>query len=269
MSPRRATDEKLARIPGWLAVRDAELLRWVLADQTAQGLRGDLAELGVYLGKSACLIGDHVQEGEVFTVIDLFGAPADGAGNVGENADAYPDLTQAAFEAHYRSVHPGLPVVVRGPSSDIVRHARAGAHRFVHVDASHLYEHVRGDVAAARELLGADGVVVFDDFRNAHTPGVAAAVWQEVTLGELHVLALTENKLYAAWDDPGPRADRLARWLDEQGWPWERQEISGRPVVRVGPQPGASGELGWRTRLKQVLPLPMIKAVQRFRRRSE
>jgi hypothetical protein len=76
----------------------------------------------------------------------------------------------------------------------------------VHIDASHLYEHVREDIAAARQLLGPDGVVVFGDIRTAHAPGVAAAVWEEVTLGSLNVLVVGEVKLYGTWSDP-------AKWL--------------------------------------------------------
>ena len=34
--------------------------------------------------------------------------------------------------------------------------------RFLHVDASHLYEHVANDVDAAQDMLQPDGLVVFD-----------------------------------------------------------------------------------------------------------
>jgi hypothetical protein len=122
---------------------------------------------------------------------------------------------------------------VRGFSQDITAHASAGAHRFVHVDASHLYAHVRGDIAAARQLLGPEGVVVFDDIRQPHTPGVAAAVWQEVTCGDLQVLVVGNNKLYGTFSPPDTWLDRLAAWLPGSGLTFERQQIAGQHVFRV------------------------------------
>ena len=172
--PYRAIDE----IPGWFQRMDMEVFHHLL-DQTGSRLGGgDLAELGAYLGKSAALIGFGQQPGETFTVIDLFEQEATAEENRAENEDQYAELSQEAFEKYYLTIHDTLPVVVRGPSASIVDHAAHGTHRFVHIDASHLYEHVVEDIAAARKLLKPGGVVVFDDFRAQHTPGVAAAVWR-------------------------------------------------------------------------------------------
>ncbi|MGI8686729.1 MAG: class I SAM-dependent methyltransferase, partial [Acidimicrobiales bacterium] len=70
------THSDLRSIPGWLEATDETVLRFVLEAQCRASVTGDLAELGVYMGKSAVLIGDHVQPGETFTVVDLFDAPA-------------------------------------------------------------------------------------------------------------------------------------------------------------------------------------------------
>jgi hypothetical protein len=123
--------------------------------------------------------------------------------------------------------------VVRGPSSTIVEHAAHGTHRFVHIDASHLYEHVVEDIAAARTLLKPGGVVVFDDFRAQHTPGVASAVWRATT-DDLRPFAVTMGKLYATFDDTQPWLDVLTEWLEERKfWRWEVQQVAGEPLLRV------------------------------------
>jgi hypothetical protein len=183
----------LDTIPGWMTALDEALFRFFLSTQVSDGELGDVAELGVYMGKSAVVIGDYVRDDELFTVVDLFEAASVDAANQDENERSYPGFTQRIFEGHYLRFHPTLPKIVRGLSNTIVEHAPHGTHRFVHIDASHLYEHVVGDIAAARMLLGASGIVVFDDIRESHTPGVAAAAWAAVSTGQLKPIAIVNT----------------------------------------------------------------------------
>ncbi len=227
--PYKAIDE----IPGWFQRMDMEVFHHLLAETGSRLGGGDLAELGAYLGKSAALIGFGQQPGETFTVIDLFEQEATAEENRAENEDQYAELSQEAFEKYYLTIHDTLPVVVRGPSASIVDHAAHGTHRFVHIDASHLYEHVVEDIAAARKLLKPGGVVVFDDFRAQHTPGVAAAVWR-ATNDDLKPFAVTMGKLYATFDDTQPWLDVLLRWLEERSfWRHEIQQVAGQPLLRI------------------------------------
>ena len=225
--------KSIEEIPGWFRRMDMELFR-LLLDETEDHLGGgDLAELGAYLGKSAALMGCALQPGETFTVIDLFSAEATTEDNQSENEEQYAELSQEAFEGYYRTVHDELPVVVRAPSQEIVDHAPHGTHRFVHIDASHLYEHVVGDIAAARTLLKPGGVVVFDDYRAPHTPGVAAAVWRETTAG-LTPFAVTQNKLYATFGDADHWLAVVKDWLEAGAyWRMELQQVAGHELVRV------------------------------------
>ena len=229
----------LATIPGWLDGIDEELLRFFLRTQTQTGELGDLAELGVFMGRSAVVLGDYIQPGEAFTVIDLFEQSAADGANRDENREQYPDLTQREFEAHYLRFHSTLPRVVRGYSRTIPEYAAHGTHRLVHIDASHLYEHVIADIAAAKTLLSPTGIVVFDDIRESHTPGVAAAAWGEVATGGLHPLAITYHKLYATWGEPGPWQKRLTDWAHPCAR--ELQTVAGVPLMRFfDPPPSAS-----------------------------
>lgn len=251
-------DSALGRIPGWFPRDDAALFRFFLGHQTDTGVRGDLAELGAYMGKSAVLIGGHVAEDEVFTVIDLFddlGGTDDA--NSAENHAAYDGLTLEGFVEQYRSVHPDLPVVIQGPSSSICEHARLGAHRFVHVDASHLYHHVREDIESAHALLGDDGVVVLDDFRSPHTPGVAAAAWQAVLEDGLHPLVVTNNKLYGTWGQPAPWQLALRGWLPTSGMRHEEQRVANHALLRAWFTP---------TALDRWLPPALMETGSRVRR---
>jgi hypothetical protein len=225
------TDAQVSAIPGWFTPIDIALFRFFLGEQVRNGRRGDLAELGVYLGSSAVLIGSFQQPGETFTVVDLFGGGADGD-NGAEARRLYRGLTQVAFEANYRGVHGGLPVVIKGPSREIRTQAAHGRHRFVHIDASHEHAQVVEDISTARDLLAPGGIVVVDDFRAEQFPGVAAAVWPELDSG-LVPLALSREKLYATWGDPKPWQEALRVRIDARDLQSQLHRLAGHEVVRV------------------------------------
>jgi hypothetical protein len=236
-------------IPGWFRWLDMTMFHALLGAQSGSA-PGVLVELGTYHGKSSVVIGDHVRAGDRFVAVDLFGdtgvlgeSPEDVA-NRRESAKSYGSLTRRTFEENYLALHADLPEIVQGPSSDIVHHVEAGTARFVHVDASHLYAHVSVDVANSRALMRPAGIVVFDDYRGEHTPGVAAAVWAAVAQGGLIPLALTTQKFYGVYDDPEPYASVLrGLFAGDDRYQWETQQIMGRDVLRarmVPPRPAST-----------------------------
>lgn len=211
---------------------------------------GVLVELGAYLGRSAVIIGNHLANHERFVVVDLFGSDAplgessaDGA-NRHENTYSYKTLTRQQFEANYLALHAKLPEVVHDLSSAVVDHVEPGTARFVHIDASHLYPQVAEDIRNSKTLLRADGVVVFDDYRAPHTPGVAAAVWEAVANLGLIPFALTARKFYGTF---GPAAEHLATVRNlvtgDGRLRFAEQHIGSHAVIRVQPtRPKQSAE---------------------------
>ncbi|MGW7204186.1 class I SAM-dependent methyltransferase [Streptomyces sp. NPDC054837] len=204
---------ELGDVPGWFPPLDQVLFTWFLDRQRTRGFAGDLLELGAYMGKSAILLGRHLEEGERFTVCDLFGGDAPDGANKAETAKSYASLTRQTFERNYLSFHDTLPRVIEAPSSVISSEVAAGSCRFVHIDASHLYEHVRDDIGAAREILLPEGVVVLDDFRSEHTPGVSVAAWEAVLNRGLRPICLSTQKLYGTWGDPSAVQEELLEML--------------------------------------------------------
>ncbi len=224
----------LKDVPGWFPVIDQELFTWALERQEHVEQWGDLLELGVYLGKSAILTGRHMRAGELFTVCDLFDSDAPDAANAKEMLGSYKSLTRVGFEENYLAFHPRLPEIIEAPTSTVPQYVKPDSCRFVHIDASHLYEHVRGDLDTARTVLKQDGLVVCDDYRSPHTPGVSAAVWESVADDDLRVICVTTQKLYGTWGDPEPIRSDLLAWLDSREDPWhEVQQVAGAPLVRL------------------------------------
>ncbi|MFF2353268.1 class I SAM-dependent methyltransferase [Kitasatospora sp. NPDC058115] len=254
-------------MPGWFFRLDQEAFRHLLTAQSAAGLTGDILELGSYLGRSAVLLGDHLGPGERLTVCDLFDSEADDADNDAEMAMSYrSSLTRRGFEANYLAFHPELPTIVQAPTS-VLADGRipAGSCRFVHVDASHLYEHVTGDIEVARLALAEGGLVALDDYRSEHTPGVSAAVWQAVFTGGLHPVLLTPMKFYGTWGDPEPvREALLTRDWRAEGFTVDEDAIAGRRVLRLNNAVRPAAERsGSRRLLLDLLPPAATRAVRR------
>jgi hypothetical protein len=243
MATAQATDNnnpgELKEVPGWFPPLDQLLFTWFLERQETRGFGGDLLELGAYMGKSAILLGHHRQDGEEFTVCDLFGGEAPDGANRAETAKSYSSLTRQAFERNYLSFHDNLPRVLEAPTSVIPREVAPKTCRFVHIDASHLYEHVRDDIGAARELLLPGGIVVLDDFRSEHTPGVSVATWEAVLNRGLRPICLSTQKLYGTWDDPQAVQDELLAMLRDRGdCGLSVQEAAGHRLIRTRAQKG-------------------------------
>ncbi|MFI8361659.1 class I SAM-dependent methyltransferase [Streptomyces sp. NPDC085612] len=224
-------------VKGWFSAYDQVLFDWFLTRQNSEGEPGDLLELGAFMGKSAIFLGRYLRPGEQFTVCDLFDSPATDDFNVAENRSSYPTLTRRGFETNYLAFHEALPTLIQAPTSVVADRVKPASCRFVHVDASHLYEHVVTDIASSRLVATPDAVVVFDDYRSEHCPGVAAAVWTAVVTGGLHPVCVSGSKLYATWGDPAPHQAALRAWLEERTDLWHGVDvIDGRPMVRIGDQ---------------------------------
>ncbi|UQA95143.1 class I SAM-dependent methyltransferase [Streptomyces halobius] len=225
---------RLSDVKGWFLTADQLLFDWFLAHQEQRSESGDLLELGAYMGKSAIFLGARLRADERFTVCDLFDSPAEDASNSKEMKRSYSTLTRRAFEANYLAFHGELPTIVQGLSSIVRNHVEDGTVRFAHIDASHLYEHVHGDILAVRELLTETGVVVMDDYRAEHCPGVAAATWQAVADEGLRPICITGTKFYGTWGDPEPLQKALLEWLRPRKDIWhEVQYVHDAPLIRL------------------------------------
>jgi hypothetical protein len=234
------TVRSYADIDGWFFWHDRMMFDILLDAQEGLGV---LVELGAYLGRSAVIIGDHVRTGERFVVVDLFGdesaltESAHDNANRAENRYSYATLTRQRFELNYLALHNTLPEIVQAPSSTVVDHVEPRSAHFVHIDASHLYAQVAEDILNAQNMLQPNGIVVFDDYSNPNTPGVAGAVWEAVVTGGLVPFAVTPHKMYATWGNP-------ARWLaaarefgNDERMGINEQTVFGHTIARLKPKP--------------------------------
>jgi hypothetical protein len=187
-------------IPGWMHYSDLMTFGKVLEEQLRDDVNtvGDLLEIGCYQGKSAIAMGYGLRKDEALHVVDVFGE--DTSGIPTEGMEAYQGLGVASFEANYRRFHPDDPPVthVCASTDENLRKSFSGREfRFIHIDGGHAYDVVAKDISLAVSFAAGKAVIALDDYRTAHTPGTAAAIWAAVAHGELFPFALTEVKMYA------------------------------------------------------------------------
>jgi hypothetical protein len=216
-------------VPGWLRSIDIELFDRILAAQLEHDIKGHMLEIGCYEGKSAIMLGYGLRENERLTVCDLFEIPP-GAIPV-EGLDAYQGLTADSFRRRYMVHHSTGPVIYGVASNRLRDHLQVRQFRFIHIDGGHAYSVVAYDIDTAVAVAAPDCVVVLDDYRSPHTPGVAAAFWSAVGRRDLYPFLLSEGKAYCATTRSSQRW-----WVDvvqRFGYPSEEHHVHGTHIHRV------------------------------------
>lgn len=203
--------EQMDNVDGWFFEADVSLFTKLLACQTAEGVTGDMLEIGAYQGKSAILMGYGLRDDEELVICDLFGAVVDHADISAIPRQQYSGLDQQQFLANWDRFHTRRPVLQVCESSELDLGERVL--RFVHIDGCHSYRCVANDINLAAAHAGDRAVIAMDDYRGVETPGVAAAVWQAVGNGVLFPFAATYMKLYAC-TSPADQSFWLARVRD-------------------------------------------------------
>lgn len=241
-------------VPGAFWDIDFLIFDHILQIQNDEGICGDLLEIGALFGKSAIVLGRHVRPQEHVIICDIFDDMEGDIKNIEENLQSYGGLNRAKFEENYSKWVNRPPVVFAELSTNIADRVREQSLRFAHVDGSHLFDVVRMDIANTRKLMNNGGIVVMDDFRALHTPGVAAAVWDAVCNQGLKPICITEQKLYASWSPAMALKirDGLTRWAASQQDTvnYGIQDIAGNEILIIQNPPP------WGGKLQIVLKIP-------------
>ena len=221
------------RIPGWLSFHDAAVLDGILSHQSEDGTKGNLLEIGVYAGKSAVLLGHHLKPKEEFHVCDIFGEPTDSR-NTDEILQSYRNLSRVRFEENCNKFIGELPIIHECLSLELPRILEHNKFRLIHIDGSHLYEHVVKDLEFATSAIDRRrGIIAVDDFRAQHTVGVAIAVWKSILTGTLIPLVITPAKIYLGSSDVLFDFDEMKEKLDSLKIQSVYEDILGNKILRT------------------------------------
>jgi hypothetical protein len=189
ISRKRFSAEALARyaergvgeVAGALQSGSISVLLSVFDLQDAFGVEGEIAEIGVFNGKTLILMAHALNDNEGALAIEVFGKPP------GRDA-----AMRTALDANLaRFGCDGFCDIWTADSLALTPNemrARLGARRvrLFSVDGDHAKAAVLHDLALASAVLAPGGIIVADDLFNAWYPGVTEALYEYCRMGREH-----------------------------------------------------------------------------------
>jgi len=148
-------------------------------------IEGNLFEIGVFKGRSASILCQHLRPTEELWLVDF----SDFLSEAQNNLKAL--LTPGVRFEHCKSSALWL-------KADLA--AKRRTFRWIHIDGDHTGEAVVNDLNLAADLLSDGGLVCVDDFFNPVYPQITAAVYAWLTTHpfELELILCGQNKAYLA-----------------------------------------------------------------------
>lgn len=252
------------RIGGWFDRIDAELYRILLTGQSALGVTGGCAEIGVHHGKSFIPLCLGLAQGEKAVCIDIF---EDQAHNRDKSGHGDYEIFRANLDN--AGIAADVVEVIRGSSLNVTADAitsRVGPVRFFSVDGGHWFDIVKNDLELAHRSRAPGLIIALDDAFRPDWPEVASGMfsWHNETERALVPLVITKAKLYLA---DRAFADRYAALMEANAYlsymTRTRTQFLGREIpILCGPWPGVRGHADAYLRAYQPKLLQKLRGVK-------
>lgn len=183
-------------VEGWIEHAAAHVIAYLIALQTANGIIGNMMEIGVHHGRLFILLALGCQFGETSLAVDLFERQHLNLSQSGQGdrVRLIANLEQYAPNAPYTLVTADSATLGRS----FIRNHRDL--RFVSIDGGHSRDTTCKDLFLAQRMLAPAGVVALDDIYRPDWSGVTAGLHDYYQRGgKLAPIALVPNKvLFAA-----------------------------------------------------------------------
>jgi Methyltransferase domain len=191
--------QNLGSIDGWLDPTTALAIVELLWLQEGRAVSGNLAEIGVYRGKSLLALAAGARAEDTLFAIDPFDSVAANT-KTGEIDNAYGTGNRQVFEANLRAIFPQARVCVIARSSAELRGREAEfgltGLRFLSIDGGHTRALTSNDLQIADACLTEGGIACLDDVLNAEWTGVVSGLFDFLrSEPRLVPFALVPNKL--------------------------------------------------------------------------
>ena len=220
--------ESLPRIDGWLHATTALAIVETLWLQERHGIDGNLAEIGVFRGKSLLALAAGARGSETIHAIDVFDTPAEQTGPADYDATAYGQGNKEAFLANVREFFPSarIAILVRNSTELRGRESEFGLERLrlLSIDGGHTRSVTLNDLQIADACIGDAGICCLDDVFNVHWTGVASGLFAFLELQpNLVPVAMFPNKLFLC--RPSWQPFYAAQFRDLFGFALERERM--------------------------------------------
>jgi hypothetical protein len=197
-------DKRLFKINGFLHPTDAMCLASLGQYQSQAGIVGGIAEIGVFYGRSFCLMAKMLKDEEGALAIDLFDIDVDRSGRSGQLEAFLAMLDREGISKETYSYIAGDS----GKVSPDEIFSRVGKVRMFSVDGGHEYYHVESDSRLALQCIAEQGAIIFDDFMNPQYPDLSVCVIDFLRTNDVIPFCITKNKLYVC------KAERHQQYLE-------------------------------------------------------
>ncbi len=187
-------------IPGWYG-REGAVMNEFFLDRCLNaelGMAGDLAEIGVFEGRSATHLARQLAAGQTLHLFDLL--------------ERVHDVAER--------IRPLLPAGTAVRSHRLLSQMITGSHladaslRFIRIDAMHTRKAIRNDLAVAHRTLAENGIVNLDDMFHVGMAGVTfgAIEWLVENRGAFEMLLVGFGQAYLC------RPSFVSHYMDEMRW---------------------------------------------------
>ena len=153
-------------VDGYLTPNAAQALCVLLSAQLDHGIAGNLAEIGVFCGKTFLGLAEASREGERVLGVDIF------EGAIEETFKVNAAVLDPAIGARVRTLKTDTLALQTRDWID----ALGGPARFVHIDGGHTRAHVVNDLQLASSFLADRALVVLDDFLHDWYPDLTEGI---------------------------------------------------------------------------------------------
>jgi len=193
----------------------------------AQGIAGDVLEIGVHHGLSAIILASMAHTGGKFIAVDLFEDLQD------HNVSGSGSGNEKEFHRNMAKFFDDLSFLktIKANSSSLSAVALGSGFSFCHIDGGHTPEETFQDLDLCCQLLMPGGLLALDDYFNPAFPGVCEGA-NEFRLQhreKLKPIAIGFNKVL--FQKTGQNSDLNAAFRSHfQPIPTERSVLWGTPV---------------------------------------
>lgn len=194
---------KIRKMKGWFDEEDIQLFDFVMTKVNEDGVSGDIAEIGIYYGKSLAKLASFINldYGEKILAIDSYIRDNNQHNEIIRNIQAVSSCSNSDINIltvdSYRTDIPGI-------GNKFYHNCKV-----VHLDGSHAGINVYHDLELADKLMDDYGVLILDDWNNKTFPHIQEAYYKYSTLHPVafEKFLISNRKCYLC------RPNRLSSWL--------------------------------------------------------
>lgn len=218
---------KTRHIYGWFTLEAAMLFAWIDEIQKANGVVGDIFEIGVHHGKSAVLLGSMVQaRREILGVCDIFSKQTANVSRSGYGDREIFERNMSLFLSDTLDIR-----IFAKSSSNLTAQEIGNNYRLFHIDGGHSVNESLNDLCLAADSTIDKAVIAIDDPLRPEWPGVSEAIFRFLTVNKhycavvvgFNKMILVRRDFAKMYSEEIEKQDRRSAY--HIGYPWHLKQL--------------------------------------------